>query len=259
MNVFFLMLKGFIVGIGKIIPGVSGSMLAITLGVYEDLIGAVTNFFGDVKKNIRLLFPFCIGLFLAIVFFSKVIIFLLDSFYFETIYLFLGLIVGTMLPFVKKVTFHKKNKILFLLSLFLVLFMGQISSATLFSFEGGVLDYLYTILLGGIDALCSIVPGISGTAIYLLMGVYQYVLSVLANPFSWSFVFYAIGMVVGAIFTCYLMYYLFKYYKEETYSVLFAFMVGSMYILLCSVISSFSLFLFFFFLGGLLLGFLLDR
>ena len=73
-----LILKGFIVGIGKIIPGVSGSMLAITLGVYERVLEAITNFFSNPKQNIKLLVNFSFGLFLAIIFFSKLILFSLN-------------------------------------------------------------------------------------------------------------------------------------------------------------------------------------
>ena len=42
-------LKGIIVGIGKIIPGVSGSMLAISMGIYEKLLNSINNFFSDIK------------------------------------------------------------------------------------------------------------------------------------------------------------------------------------------------------------------
>ena len=47
------MLKGFIIGIGKIVPGVSGAMLAITLGVYDKAIQAFTGFTSDIKKNFK--------------------------------------------------------------------------------------------------------------------------------------------------------------------------------------------------------------
>ena len=47
-----LIVKGFIVGFGKIIPGVSGGMLAMMLKVYEPLIYAISHFFRDWKKNI---------------------------------------------------------------------------------------------------------------------------------------------------------------------------------------------------------------
>ena len=46
----FLVLKGFLLGIANIIPGVSGGTLAITLGIYQDLIGAISHFFKNLKK-----------------------------------------------------------------------------------------------------------------------------------------------------------------------------------------------------------------
>ena len=46
-----IFLKGIIVGIGKIIPGVSGSMLAISMGIYEKLLNSINNFFSDIKNN----------------------------------------------------------------------------------------------------------------------------------------------------------------------------------------------------------------
>ena len=50
-----LIVKGMIIGIGQIIPGVSGGMLAITLGLYEKGINAISNLFSDLKGNIKFL------------------------------------------------------------------------------------------------------------------------------------------------------------------------------------------------------------
>ena len=61
-----LILKGMLIGIGKIIPGVSGSVIAINLGVYEKAISSLTNFFYDVKKNIKYLSCLCIGVIISI-------------------------------------------------------------------------------------------------------------------------------------------------------------------------------------------------
>ena len=52
-----LALKGFIIGVANIIPGVSGGTLAITLGIYEKLIGIISHFFKNIKENIKFLLP----------------------------------------------------------------------------------------------------------------------------------------------------------------------------------------------------------
>ena len=43
-----LVIKGFLIGMAKIIPGVSGAVLAISLGIYDKCIKAITNFFIDI-------------------------------------------------------------------------------------------------------------------------------------------------------------------------------------------------------------------
>ncbi len=254
-----LILKGFIVGIGKIIPGVSGSMLAITLGLYEKVIDAVTNFFGNVRSNIKLLANFGLGVFLAIIFFSKLILFLLNNYYSETMYLFLGLIVGTLIPFTKKLKTNKKNILIFVvfLSLMFVLFRCDVSSS--FVFKPSLFNYLYVSFLGMIDAFTSIVPGISGTAIYMMLGVYEFVLEILSNPFSINFIIYGFGLILGIIIICYVMNYLFKTKKSETMSAIFAFMVASIILLVGTIINEFNIFLGIVFGTGILIGYLFDK
>ena len=68
-----LIIKGIIIGIGKIIPGVSGSMLAISKGIYQKLIDSINNFFKDIKNNSIFLIKVIIGTLISIIFFSNVI------------------------------------------------------------------------------------------------------------------------------------------------------------------------------------------
>ena len=71
-------LKGIIIGIGKIIPGVSGSVLAISLGIYEKAIYSFNNIFKD-YRNIYFLLKIFIGVLIAIIFGSKIILFTHNS------------------------------------------------------------------------------------------------------------------------------------------------------------------------------------
>ena len=254
-----LILKGFIVGLGKIIPGVSGSMLAITLGIYENILEAVTNFFNNPKMHSKLLFNFGIGVFLAIIFFSKLILFLLNNYYEPTMYLFLGLIVGTLLPFTKELKWNIKSFILFIVFLSLTFILSFISTTTNFIFTGSLLDYLYTSFLGIIDAFTSIVPGISGTAIFMLLGSYEYVLKILSNPFSLLFIIYGIGLILGIIIICYIMNYLLKHKRNETNIVVFAFMISSVGILLMGIKNFFNVFMLLMFIIGIIIGYLFDK
>ena len=66
---------GFIIGLGKILPGISGSVLAIRLGIYEKVIHSLVTFFQDVKKNIEYLGVLGCGFVIAILLGSKVLLY----------------------------------------------------------------------------------------------------------------------------------------------------------------------------------------
>lgn len=254
-----LILKGFIVGLGKIVPGVSGSMLAYSLNIYEELMEAVTCFFDNKKVHFKLLFNFGLGVFLAIILFSKIILFLLNNYYSATMYLFLGLIIGTLIPFRKNLEINKKNIFIFFITLILFLIILKYIHFTTFIYTGNFFDKLYIILLGGIDAITSIIPGISGTAIFMMLGVYEFVLSILGNPFSLEFIIYGLGLVIGIILTCYLMNYLLKNKKSETNSFVFALMLSSIIILLSSIYLSLNLCNIILLLLGIIFGYKFDK
>ena len=80
------LLKGFIIGIGKIIPGVSGSVLAITLGVYDKSVEYINNFKHNKKESLKYLLPLGIGIIISI------IIFFLHYLGFSFFYLFKNII-----------------------------------------------------------------------------------------------------------------------------------------------------------------------
>ena len=82
-----LLIKGFIVGIAKVIPGVSGAMIAVSFSLYDKLIEAITNFFNKPKENFKFLFLFGVGVLLAIVFFSNVISYFITNIFTLIIYL----------------------------------------------------------------------------------------------------------------------------------------------------------------------------
>ena len=63
---------------GKIIPGVSGSLLAIALGEYENMIKAINNYFNNIIDYSKYLFKICLGILVSIIVFSNIIIKLID-------------------------------------------------------------------------------------------------------------------------------------------------------------------------------------
>ena len=100
--------KGVIIGIANIIPGVSGGTLALSMGIYDKIIFAITHIFKEFKKSVKILVPLVIGAGIGIGILSIVIEWLFDKCPFRTNMLFIELILGGLPMLFQKV---RKEKI----------------------------------------------------------------------------------------------------------------------------------------------------
>lgn len=253
-----LFIKGFIIGIGKIIPGVSGAMLAINFNVYERAIDSVLNFFNDWKNNLKFLVLFGSGIILSIIICSNLMIYLLNNYFFVTMMLFLGLILGGTISFSKNIKFNfLKIGIIILISLiFTLISVSNIN--TLYVFKNNFFDNLMFFFGGFIEIMTSIVPGISGTAIEMMIGIYDNILLLISNIFNVSYVFdnfnlyisFGIGMGISFIICSYLINYFLKRYREYSYVIILGLSISSIIFL---VVKTFSVkFIFFEFVVGVM-------
>ena len=96
-------LKGIIIGVAKIIPGLSGAVLMISFNLYDKAICAITNFFDDVKGNFLFLFNLGLGIGLGIVGFSRVL-----SYFIVNYYVVLSIIEGVLLSIIVKNYVNKR-------------------------------------------------------------------------------------------------------------------------------------------------------
>ena len=125
-----LILKGFVLGIANIIPGVSGGTLAITLGIYEKLIETISHFKDNIKKNYKFLWCLVLGIGISLLIFSNVVSFCLDKYPFATILFFIGIILGGMPKLFKKIenSFSITNLIIGLITFGIVITMSLLST-----------------------------------------------------------------------------------------------------------------------------------
>ncbi len=241
MPYFILFLKGFIIGIGKIIPGVSGCALAVVMGIYEEALSRLANLNKNIKENFKYLFPLALGILMAILVFSKVILFFLEHFNLVTMCLFFGLLLGIIPSLKNKVKFKFKDFIIMLIIIvaFLLLFNNL---ALPFFIINSKISYLWVIFLGMIDALSMIVPGLSGTAFYLMLGSYSFVLNLFSNPFQdilASFCF-CLGFGISFVIFTKLFNYLLKKYNHQTWVIIFSFILFSLLEFFLQIPFSFS-------------------
>lgn len=243
-----LILKGIIIGIGKIVPGVSGSMLAISMGIYQKLIDSVNSFFKYPKENFKFLFKITIGVIISMVFFSNIILNLLTKYYLITIFFFIGLILGGFED-LKKNT-NKKYNYIAIISFVLIMTLGFINIDNKVNVTNDLLNFVYFVFIGFIDALTMIVPGISGTATLMMLGAYEKVIEMYSNIFNFSAMLdnikilfpYITGIGIGIIVTVKLINFLFKYYKEKTYSAIIGFSFSTIVLMFIKCFNTFYTF-----------------
>ena len=97
-------IRGVAIGVANIIPGVSGGTMMVSMGIYDDVIHAVTDIFRHMKKSICTLLPYAIGMVLGIVSLSFVIGYFFSNYPLQTALLFIGLIFGGLPLILPKVS-----------------------------------------------------------------------------------------------------------------------------------------------------------
>lgn len=214
MNIIILV-KGFVIGLAKIIPGVSGSLVALNMGLYEKGIEALSNYFKDVKHNTLFLANVGIGIIIGILFGSKIILYLLKMNYFLTMISFVGLLIGSNITTV----FKEKNNVFIIIFVFLfTAVLLYIKPNFIFTYSNNISSNLFVVLLGFIDACSMIIPCLSGTALFILLGSYDFILELFSNMFNLSTLLISIqfffGIFIGIIVISKLMNILLNKYKS---------------------------------------------
>ena len=175
-------LSGVVIGVANVIPGVSGGTMMVAMGIYDQLISAITGLFKDFKKSMKILFPIGIGMALGVVLLSKVIALMFDNIPFQTNCLFIGLIIGSF-PFILKNVKGHKMKVQHVLAC--LLFFGLVVGSALLgessgeeaALIGGIVPMIKLFLVGVIASATMIIPGVSGSMVLMILGYYDAIIS----------------------------------------------------------------------------------
>jgi len=244
---FLSFIKGAIIGIANIIPGVSGGTLAVSLGLYELLLDAIGNFFKDIKKNINILLPIFLGAAAGVLAAGKLVSFALSEYKAQTIIFFVGLIFGGISLITRKV----KGKLSVAnASIFLIIFIGVI----LFNFSsiGGksvsleeinLLKTLVLIPIGFLAGGTMVVPGISGSFVMMILGYYESIINTIAELTNISLlghnllilIPFAIGAVLGIVLIAKAISHLLKKHETKTYFGIIGFVLSSIVVLILQI------------------------
>lgn len=215
-------LKGIIVGIGGVSPGLSGSVLLIIFGLYRETLDALGSFFKNIRKNIRFLLPLVLGMFTGVLLFSKMINFFINQYEMPTLFCFLGLILGT-LPMiwkeVKKEGFSTQYYVYIAVALVLGICFFKLNPNIFPQVTDPTI--LQAIFLGVAVAATAIIPGIDPAVFLSTLGLYRAYVAALADFDLAILLPMLIGLGVGAVVISFGMSTLFKRFYTATYSVIF--------------------------------------
>ena len=227
--------KGLLIGIGSIAPGFSGGALAMILGIYEHMLHAVSNFFKDIKKHFLYLLPIGVGAAAGIIGFSNVLKYLLKTYPMPTSFTFAGLIIGTLpalFRIANKRGFKKSYILPFLITLaiafsfvFIETGYSNIPIKAHGSFSISALPAL--IMCGFLIAGSVVIPGVSGSAMLMLFGVYSIVLEAISTIDIPVLLPLGIGFGIGVLVFTKLMEYLLKNYYGITFYAILGFVIGA--------------------------------
>ena len=252
MNFLFDVVKGMLIGVANIIPGVSGGTMMVSMGVYEKIISVVNNLFKDIKKSILTLLPLGIGMVLGVAVFSFIIPWCLEVYPFPTSFCFIGLILGGVPAIVKpaKESLHKEGKsisvphiIAFVFFFALAVGMAAMNETqtNFASFDLNLGFIIAIFLVGVVSAATMVVPGVSGSLVLMILGFYEGIMSSISGfisavfAFDWAQIFYyvgilapfGVGFIVGVFAVAKLIEWLFVKFPSVTYCGIIGLIVAS--------------------------------
>ena len=242
-------------GIANIMPGVSGGTLAISLGIYDRMMEAISHLFRDFKKSVRFLFPLMLGMAVGIICFTYLLEYLFLYHPFPACMAFMGLILGG-LPALYSAYIHStdadenrfswKHLVLFFslaaLTVMLSLLRTPAQTETVLSADGINLFLLF--FLGILSAGTMIIPGVtgvSGSLLLMILGYYYEILHAvklvledlrtlnmdLLFQSALSLLPFGIGLVLGIFLFARLVEYLFHHHAAATYSAVLGLIAAS--------------------------------
>lgn len=249
-------LCGILMGIANIIPGVSGGTMAVSMGIYDRIIGSITNLFKQFKKSVLTLLPYGIGMAAAIIGLSYFIETFFEKYPLQTGSLFVGLILGGVPILIKKVSngssperkndsrgFDVISVVLFLVFFALIIFLqifgsGKEAKITL---SVSIIQMIKLLVIGVIASATMVIPGVSGSMILLILGYYNPIIETInstikaLSPWDFNTILhnvailapFGIGVLVGIFAIAKVIEFLLSRYEKRTYFAILGLVIAS--------------------------------
>jgi len=230
---------GLVLGITTAIPGVSVGTIAVVFNVFYRLIEIITPNIKKILAAWKFLLPLLIGGIVGIIFFSRMITFLFANYLVPTYWFFIGIIAGSLPMVYRRVRRHDSVlpafssvvcSILALAVMIIFAVFKPTEEAASFTVLTPVLFGL--LMLGGaLAAIAMIIPGISGSFLLLVIGLYRTIVRAVSELNIPLIVPVALGAVIGLLAGAAFVRFLLKKVPRETYGTVLGLVAGSVIVL----------------------------
>lgn len=227
-----VILCGFITGSVMAVPGISGGSAAMVIGVYDDLLRAVSRCFSEPRRNIPLLLRFALGGILGLFLMAGAISWLLTTPAEVPVrFLFLGAVAGGIPAIFRKAGVRRLNAsglVLILSGAAAVLLLASLPEGLFTPGERGFADMALQFTGGVLLAAALVLPGISASHFLYMLGIYDAVMEKLSTLDLIPLLPLAAGTVLGIFLTARLIETLFQRHQAGTFLVILGFMLASL-------------------------------
>jgi putative membrane protein len=236
---FGIFLRGLAMGAADVVPGVSGGTIAFITGIYSELLHSLSRFNLQFIKTLKnqgfkaawlhingnFLLSLGLGIVVSILSLARLIIYLLDSHPLLVWSFFFGLILASSIFVLRQMRGWNVGGIILLIAgIALAVAIGQLRPAEV------VASNAYIFMAGAIAICAMILPGISGSFILLLLGVYGHVIGAVKSLEVTTLVFFVSGCAVGLLSFVRILTWLLDHYHQRVIALLAGFIAGSLYL-----------------------------
>lgn len=236
-------LKGFAMGTSDLVPGVSGGTIALLLGIYNQFIASISGIFSRrFWPSFTFLIPIIIGMLLAMGSLSNLFNYLLSQHHIPTMFFFGGLIIG-IVPYLLKISNYKtsfttKHYMMVIAGIAILIVITLMNNSdkhageTLTLSTGLIIKYF---IAGMCASSAMLLPGISGSFMLLVFGVYGTVMLAISEVVKLNFsglpILLAVGfgVLAGFIISSKIIQYFLTHHKLMTFALIIGFVVGSLF------------------------------
>ena len=173
MQFVFKVLQGALIGLGAVLPGISGGVLCVIFGIYKTIMELLADPFRKFKSHVPKLFPVIIGGAIGFLGIANVLSFLLDKYPAPSVCLFIGLISGMLPSLFREAGEQGRSKASYIsMVIAMVIVFALLISLKVLSVEITP-NFIWYVFCGACLALSVIAPGMSFSTLLMPLGLYE--------------------------------------------------------------------------------------